>query len=51
MERNIDLILNENNYFISNEKLDITEDTKKLLEIRNIEFKIIKEEKVFENYL
>ena len=49
LERNINLILNENNYFISNEKLDITEDTKKLLEIRNIEFKIIEEEKVFEN--
>ena len=49
IQKNIDLVLNENNYFISNENLDITNETLIKLESRIIDFKILKEEKVFEN--
>ena len=49
IQKNIDLVLNENNYFISNENLDITNETLIKLESRIIDFTILKEEKVFEN--
>ena len=49
IDKNIDIVFSENNYFISNENLDITNEILKKINLEKIDFKILEEDKVFDN--
>ena len=49
IEKNIDIILDKNNYFISSKQIDITDYISKKIEYEKINFKIFNEDEIFEN--
>ena len=49
IEKNIDIILDKNNYFISSKEIDITDYILKKIKHEKINFKIFKEDEIFEN--